>query len=379
MANRWSRFFGRSSSASGGTSADHSNSDACHTGSFDQHMRDLLRLTSPEGHPNTEPLWVVLRNMRSMQLNLKFFGYELARACAAQLPVREGLAPLHVGLASKPSTQADLESDWAAYWAAALKVPVVFHRKLWEFAYVLQALFENGHLHPGTRGLGFGCGEEPLPSYLASLGIVITMTDLPPDDPRAAKWASTTQYASSTDLAFKSHLVDRDTFDRLVDLRYVDMNAIPADLRNYDFCWSICALEHLGSIQRGLDFIENSLATLRPGGLAIHTTEFNFLNDDETIDNWMTVLYQKRHFCDLRDRMQACGHEVAPLDFNVGSKPLDKFIDMPPYEWSRYMQETWGGDQPHLKVTVDGFPATCFGLIIRKGTSVRDIAPGEAA
>jgi hypothetical protein len=106
MANRWSRFFGRSSSASGGTSADHSNSDACHTGSFDQHMRDLLRLTSPEGHPNTEPLWVVLRNMRSMQLNLKFFGYELARACAAQLPVREGLAPLHVGLATDICTRA---------------------------------------------------------------------------------------------------------------------------------------------------------------------------------------------------------------------------------------------------------------------------------
>ena len=369
MAKRLARLFGRSLPANNGVAAKHGHAAACQTGDHDRDMRELLRLITPEGHPNTASLWVTLRNLNSIQLNLKFFGYELARALAAQLPVREDLAPQHVGLASKPSTQADLESDWAAHWLAALKIPVVFHRKLWELAYVLQALYDNEHLRPGTRGLGFGCGEEPLPSYLASLGIGITVTDLPPEDARAAGWVSTTQHTGNRDVAFKSHLVDRGTFDRLVDLRYVDMNAIPADLRNYDFCWSICALEHLGSIQKGLDFIENSLATLRPGGLAVHTTEFNFLNDEETIDNWPTVLFQKRHFCDIRDRLQAEGHEVAPLDFNVGSKPLDRFIDMPPYEWSPYMMEIWGRDQPHLKVTIDGFAATCYGLIVRKGQS----------
>jgi 2-polyprenyl-3-methyl-5-hydroxy-6-metoxy-1,4-benzoquinol methylase len=369
MAKRLARLFGRSSSAGNSVAADHSQTRASHPACCDTDMRKLLRLITPEGHPNADPLWVTLRNLHSMQLNLKFFGYELARACAAQLPVREDLVPQHIGLASKPSTQADLESDWAAHWLAALKIPVVFHRKLWELAYVLQALYDNEHLQPGTRGLGFGCGQEPLPSYLASLGIGITVTDLPPGDLRAVGWASTTQHTGSRDVAFKSHLVDRSTFDRLVDLRYVDMNAIPADLRNYDFCWSVCALEHLGSIQKGLDFIENSLATLRPGGLSVHTTEFNFLNDDETVDNWITVLFQKRHFCDIRDRLQAEGHEVAPLDFNVGSKPLDRFIDMPPYEWSPYMMDTWGTDQPHLKVTIDGFPATCFGLIVRKRRS----------
>lgn len=369
MAKRLARLFGRSLPANNGVAAEHGHAAACQTGDHDRDMRELLRLITPEGHPNTASLWVTLRNLNSIQLNLKFFGYELARALAAQLPVREDLAPQHVGLASKPSTQADLESDWAAHWLAALKIPVVFHRKLWELAYVLQALYDNEHLRPGTRGLGFGCGEEPLPSYLASLGIGITVTDLPPEDARAAGWVSTTQHTGNRDVAFKSHLVDRGTFDRLVDLRYVDMNAIPADLRNYDFCWSICALEHLGSVQKGLDFIENSLATLRPGGLAVHTTEFNFLNDEETIDNWPTVLFQKRHFCHIRDRLRAEGHEVAPLDFNVGSKPLDRFIDMPPYEWSPYMMEIWGRDQPHLKVTIDGFPATCFGLTVRKGRS----------
>jgi len=31
---------------------------------------------------------------------------------------------------------------------------------------------------------------------------------------------------------------------------------LPADLTGFDFCWSICALEHLGTIAQGLDFIK---------------------------------------------------------------------------------------------------------------------------
>ena len=41
----------------------------------------------------------------------------------------------------------------------------------------------------------------------------------------------------------------------------------------------------LGSISQGLDFIENSLNTLVKGGISIHTTEFNFTNNEHTIDN----------------------------------------------------------------------------------------------
>ncbi len=205
--------------------------------------------------------------------------YELARTLAVALPPRTGLSPGHVGLLSKPSTQADLESDWAAYWIGEIKAAHIFHRKLWEFAYVLQAIHENGHLRPGARGLGFGCGAEPLPSYFANHGIHVTVTDLAPEQAEGRGWINTNQHTSSLDAAYQTHLVSREQFDNHVSLRYVDMNAIPADLRSYDFCWSICALEHVGSIKKGLDFIENSLLTLRPGGIAVHTTEFNYLND----------------------------------------------------------------------------------------------------
>jgi SAM-dependent methyltransferase len=335
---------------------------------LEQKLAKLLELVDDQGRPNVNPLWEIVRDLELIKLNLKFFGYELARRLAAALPVRTNLAPRHVGLTSKPATQADLESDWAAYWCGELRTPLVFHRKLWEFAYVLQALYEHDMLQPGRRGLGFGCGVEPLPSYLASRGVAITATDQPPENTASEGWARTNEYTESLDHLFHEDLVSRTEFARHVRFRHLDMRSIPSDLRDYDFCWSVCALEHLGSIAAGLEFVRNSLATLRPGGLAVHTTEFNFLNDHQTVDNWPTVLFQQRHFTELAKQLTEEGHRVSQLDFDYGDKPLDKFIDLPPYihDWPDPRRDIWVDGHNHLKVGTDGFAVTCFGLIIRK-------------
>jgi 2-polyprenyl-3-methyl-5-hydroxy-6-metoxy-1,4-benzoquinol methylase len=295
------------------------------------------------------------------------FGYDVARRLVEALPVDRQTEARHVGLQSKPSIQEDIESDWCAHWCGQLGIPVVFHRKIWELAYVLQAIYENGHMQPGARGLGFGCGVEPLPSYLAAHGVSVTMTDLELADAQAAGWASTNQHASSLKAAFQSHLVEESVFDEKVSLRYVDMNAIPADLVDYDFCWSICAFEHLGSIEKGMAFIENSLKTIRSGGLSVHTTELNINSEGPTIDNWATVLFQRRHFEALAHRLRAQGHYVADLNFYLGDRPMDRFVDLPPYhhDLPAGMGE-WIGHQQHLKVAVDGFASTCFGLVVRK-------------
>lgn len=335
---------------------------------LEKRFEELTALVDPRGIPNINALWRIAKDIELIKLNIKFFGYEIARELAAALPSRQGLTPSHVGLKSKASTQSDLESNWLAYWASELKVPVVFHRKLWELAYVLQALWEHGCIAQGKRGVGFGCGVEPIPSYLASRDVSVTVTDLPPEHGAKAGWQNTNQYAATLEHAYKAEMVDRERFVKYVNLEYVDMNAIPATLRDYDFCWSICALEHVGSIKRGLAFIENSLNTLRPGGLAVHTTEYNYANDNATIDNWGTVLFQRRHFNELAERLRASGHRVAELDFSVGDKILDRFIDLPPFshDMTAFQQEHWGGDSNHIKVAVDGFASTCFGLIIQK-------------
>ncbi len=326
-----------------------------------------LDKVNAQGVPNFAALNLAVRNLDAAHLSLKYFGYDLARRLAAALPDRRPTAARHVGLACKPSTQADMESDWVAHWCGELGTPVLMHRKLWEFSFLLQALHEHGLLRAGARGLGFGCGEEPIPSYLAARGVAVTATDLGEAEAARAGWVGTGQHARTPDHMFRPHLVDRPTFDRLVGLEVADMNAIPPHLAGFDFCWSICALEHLGSIDDGLAFVENSLATLRPGGLAVHTTEFNIAPDGPTVDNWPSVLFQRRHFTELAARLERQGHRVAPLDFDIGDGPMDRFIDLPPWghdmppEWSR-----WHGEPQHLKLAVDGFVSTCFGLIVHR-------------
>ena len=331
-------------------------------------LRLIMEMINPESQPNLNHLGEVVRNVRILSLNIKNLGYGLARQLAEALPVPETTAPRHVGLKTSLSTQADIESDWAAHWCRQLQVPIVFHRKLWELSYVLQAIHEHGHMRPGQRGLGFGSGSEPLSSYLASLGVRSTVTDLPIEEAEGRGWVETHQHASSLDNAFHPHIVAREQFDRLVDFRAVDMNAIPEDLRDYDFCWSVCALEHLGTIERGLQFIERSLDTIRPGGLAVHTTEFNIEADGPTIDNWPTVLFQRRHFEALAERLHAKGHRVAPLNFDPGDKVLDKFVDLPPWEHddNNGSLAPWLGHGRHLKVAVDGFICTCAGIVVTK-------------
>jgi hypothetical protein len=114
-------------------------------------------------------------------------------------------------------------------------------------------------------------------------------------------------------------------------------------------------LEHLGSIEKGLAFIERSIECLKPGGLAIHTTEFNTSSDAETIDNMGTVLFRRRDFKELARRLKQKGHKVAAFDFNLGDHPVDRFIDVPPYR-----------PQPHLQMALMGFSTTSFGLIVRR-------------
>ena len=338
---------------------------------LEEQILGMITLVDGDSHPNSNRLNELIRNIPAIALNLKFFGYELARALGNARPPLTNVTARKVELRSKPSTQADIESDWVAYWMGRLKARVVYHRKIWELCYVPQALYNFDLIKPGARAVGFGCGEEPLPSLFASEGVSVVVTDLEPQDERAKAWQNTGQHTDSLERSFRSDLVSREAFDSKVSLRYVDMNAIPDDLQGYDFCWSICALEHLGSIAQGLDFIENSLKCLRPGGVAVHTTEFNFSNDDQTIDHWGTVLFQRAHFSALADRLKAKGHKVAELDFDIGDKPLDRFIDLPPWphDMTPNMRRYYDVDTPaHIKLSVDGFPATCFGMIVQKGS-----------
>jgi len=315
-------------------------------------LKKMLKLLPIDIQSVSRPSQTILRS------NIKVLGYEYARSLLRNLPPLDNLLPVKVGLDSKACQQKDIESEWFAYWCQQMKVPVVYHRKIWEFCYILQVIYDYELLTPDLKGLGFGCGEEPLPSLLAAYGIEITATDLNPQESASKGWVETNQSMSSVEKIWLPELCSQELFKKNVSLRYVDMNDIPDDLANkYDFCWSACALEHLGSISDGLRFIEKSLDTLVAGGVCIHTTELNYLQEENTIDNEGTVLFRKKDFVKLSQKLTAQGHQVAPLNFDIGSGFLDQFIDIPPYQEFQ---------DAHLRLLVGDYATTSFGIIVRK-------------
>lgn len=245
---------------------------------------------------------------------------------------------------------------WFSFWCHALQEPLRYHRKLWEFVFICQALYERGVIAKGKRGLGFGVGSEPLSAYFASHGVKVVATDMAAEEAEAAGWTQTAQHAAGKETLARPSICDPKVFDKNVSFRTVDMNHVPDDLTGFDFCWSACALEHLGSIEHGLDFIERSLATLKPGGLAVHTTEFNVSSDWETLETGSTVLFRRRDIDDFATRMRAKGHIVTPIDYHPGFGDVDRYIDVAPYR-----------EEPHLKMALEGFATTSIGLIVQRG------------
>jgi hypothetical protein len=93
---------------------------------------------------------------------------------------------------------------------------------------------------------------------------------------------------------------------------------------------------------------------LKPGGVAVHTTELNCFSDDATLDNDGTVLFRKRDFRELAKELARAGCSTE-LNFQLGTLPGDVYIDVPPY----------CGDQ-HLKLRIAEWTSTSFGIIAHK-------------
>lgn len=264
--------------------------------------------------------------------------------------------PGRIPLASGLCRQADFMRDAYRYWMHALKEEPRFHRKTWEFFYVVQALNERGLLAPGRKGLGFGVGKEPLPALFASRGVKVLASDQGIEDAARAGWAQTDQHTTTASSLNEIGICPDDLFRENVDFREIDMNAIPSDLDNtFDFCWSACCLEHLGSIQHGLDFIVESIRILRPGGVAVHTTEFNMDSNSETIESRDLSLFRRRDIEAVVQRLQGLGYHVEEIDWSAGEGFLDGYVDLPPYK-----------QEPHLRLKLGEYSCTSIGLIITK-------------
>jgi Methyltransferase domain len=258
---------------------------------------------------------------------------------------------------SSVCTAQDFRNREFQRWRDALAERPRIHRKLWEHVFIAAHLEAGGLLAADRRGVGFGVGQEPLPAAFAARGTSILATDMSPDAATATGWIASQQHAASLDSLNGKGLCPDTAFRRNVAFETCDMTRVPSHYRDFDFTWSSCSLEHLGSIQAGIDFIKASVRTLKVGGLAVHTTEYNVSSNEATIDdNPMLVLFRRRDIERLVSELRADGHHVADVCFDVLSEPIDLFVDVPPF-----------AKETHIKLALASFVATSIGLVIQRG------------
>ena len=258
-------------------------------------------------------------------------------------------------LRSAICSQAQLESeDFKACARLLQERPGNLHRKVWEFCFITQALHERDMLRPGRAGLGFAVGQEPLSDCFASKGCTILATDLAPEEAAKGEWIKTGQHADSLDQLNLRGICSPDDFRKRVSFRYVDMRSIPDDLGTYDFVWSSCSLEHLGSLELGEKFIHDSLQFLKPGGVAVHTTEYNLQSNSATIAQGPNVIFRERDIRRIAHDLSEKGYAI-DVDYSLGVDWADRHVESPPYP-----------QRVHLRLYLFGYEATSIGLIITK-------------
>ena len=331
-----------------------------------------LKLVNVDESQPQPSVWVQANpeELVSAQYNLPFhFANAIAVLDITKIPAtRSALTAPPIGhkqpqafnrVTSKLCVNRDFQTDYYQHWIDKLKAPTMINRKFWEWVVMSQALNERGFLKAGKKGMGFAVGNEPLPSAFASLGCEIVATDQSYDIPEAKEdWATSDQLCRGKQALNEKEICPPETFDKLVSFREVDMNNIPEDLKQgeFDFIWSSCAFEHIGSIEHGLRFVKESLKCLKPGGMAIHTTEFNCSSNAGTVNAHNLVFFRHRDIERLIGLLAAEGYRVEPPDYWMG----DSKYDLTP------MKEPHNHLAPHLKIELGGYIATSLLLIIHK-------------
>lgn len=238
-----------------------------------------------------------------------------------------------------------------------MKHPFVWHRKLWEWVFVIHHLLESGVVKPGSKGLVFGVGAERLPAVFACMGAKIVATDAPISIGEEGGWKKTGQYINNLSQIRYTEIVSSDVFDSNVSYQICDMNDIQPDLSEFDFNWSSCCFEHLGSLEAGMQFVINAVEkTLRVGGFAVHTTEFNLSSNDETIEEGNTLIYRRRDIEELVARLRDRGHIVQNFIVAPSIHYWDFHVDVPPYTHI-----------PHLKLMLQKYVTTSVGIVVQRG------------
>jgi hypothetical protein len=208
-------------------------------------------------------------------------------------------------------------------------------------------LATEGFIAAGKRGLGLEVDNDRIAALLASRGCEVLAT--------ASAEPGGLSAADRCLRLFYPDVIHIEEFDRLV--RFAELNSSSVGeiaAGSVDFVWSIGMPGRLGTVDAALDFFEASTKPLRPGGIALHTFEFNLTSNWSTWEQPGNVLLRLRDIEALAERLRPSGCRLLPLNTHPGQDVADEKV-----------RSTIGG-APGLRQRVGMMVTTSFGLAIRK-------------
>jgi SAM-dependent methyltransferase len=163
--------------------------------------------------------------------------------------------------------------DWAhPAWQKALSDlgysddPARLHRKEWEFAQGVYGLRTLRCLSPDAAALGLGAGAEPIIYFLAGRLRRVVATDLYAGDFSGQEADPRILRDPEAFAPFSYHR------DRL-EVRRMDATTIDYGPESFDLVFSFSSFEHFGSRRAQRRCLGEIHRVLRPGGVAVLTTE----------------------------------------------------------------------------------------------------------
>lgn len=264
-------------------------------------------------------------------------------------------APSHVAPRAGIVTQQALCSPDFYFWTRAINEHPTLHRKQWEYFLALQTVWAStGGDLSGKRAIFFGVGLDPIPALLASLGAEVLVTDYR-SGPNSEAWRNTGQLSENLLELNSRALCPDDVFEEKCSYREVDMNQIPVEFEGeFDFVFSFCSLGHIGGYQKGLDFIIHSGSVLRPGGVAVHTTEIDLSGHLRVLESPDLSLYRRADLERTLKRLTEEGFQVPEHRFHPGPGFADQYLDKEPFS------------STHLRHDVLGHETTAFGFVFSR-------------
>jgi SAM-dependent methyltransferase len=315
-------------------------------------------LTSPEPPADESGAYEVAREHAAL------LQHELLQRIDVSPHNRRGRPPSFDQLESQAASAAQCEHPAYLAWLRVLRggtnSGLQYHRKMWEWAFIAEAATQAGVLTEGNYALGFGCGTEPLPALFASRGLRVVATDMPADagDP---EWDLTAQLMRGLESLSAPSIISDEELARRVSVRPVDMTRLPDDLGRPNLTWSSCVIEHLGSPTLAMDFVMSSARLLAPGGLAVHTTEYELTRRTETVDYGHCAVFRLQDFEELLDRATAEGFRMSLNPYVAMDAPQDRWVSLALTSHAQALQ-----DAAHLKLVINESVSTSFGLVVHR-------------